>query len=84
MISKEEIKQGSVMKHHNSGRASGLALVLILIVALVVAWLAVTQLGFLRRTEESLSGTQSTDVVQQARDAVDALNDRMEEMAGQP
>ncbi len=65
------------MKRHNSGRASGLALVLILIVALVVAWLAVTQLGFLRRTEESLSGPQSTDVVQQARDAVDALNDRM-------
>ena len=72
------------MKHHNSGRASGLALVLILIVALVIAWLAVTQLSFLRRTEEGLSGPQSTDVVQQARDAVDALNDRMEEMAGQP
>ena len=65
------------MKRHDSGRASGLALALILIIALVIAWLAVSQLGFLQRTQESISDPQPTDVVQQARDAVDALNDRM-------
>ena len=64
------------MKRHDSGRASGLALALILIIALVIAWLAVSQLGFLQRTQESLD-PQPTDVVQQARDAVDALNERM-------
>ena len=60
----------------HSGRGTGLTLLLLLIAALIVAWLAVTQLGSLRRPQDS--ATQSTpDLVQQAQDAVDALNGRM-------
>ena len=64
-----------------SGRGTGLTLIIILIVALVVAWLAVTQLGSLRKPQDS--ATQPTpDLVQQAQDAVDALNGRMGQGSG--
>ena len=63
------------------GRGTGLALVVILIAALVAAWLAVTQLGSLRKPQDS--ATQPTpDLVQQAQDAVDALNGRMGQGSG--
>jgi hypothetical protein len=62
---------------NRSGRGTGLALVVILIAALVVAWLAVTQLQGLRGPQEAASA-QPTPTVQQARDAVDALNGRMQ------
>ena len=77
MIPREDIRQDNIMKHHNSGRASGLALVLILIVALVVAWLTVTQLGTIRRPQDSGAVQPTEDLVHQAQDAVDTLNERM-------
>ena len=61
-----------------SGRGTGLTLLLLLIIALVVAWLAVTQLQGLRGPQEAASAQPTTDTVQQARDAVDALNGRMQ------
>jgi Tfp pilus assembly protein PilX len=75
------------MNRHHSGRGTGLALVVILIVALVVAWLAVTQLRSLSGPRDAATAREATlaqptaDPVQQARDAVDALNERMQAAA---
>ena len=69
------------MNRRQSGRGTGLGLVVILIVALVVAWLAVTQLQSLRAPREAAPAQSTADPVQQARDAVDALNDRMQTAA---
>jgi len=65
------------MKRNNSGRATGFTLLLALIVALLMAWLAVTQLGAIRRPQDGGAVQPTEDLVQQARDAVDALNERM-------
>lgn len=72
------------MKRYDSGRATGLALLLALVVALVVAWLAVTQLGAIRRPQDGSAAQPAADPVRQAQDAVDALNERMEQSAGEP
>lgn len=68
--------------HDRSGRGTGLTLLLLLVVALIVAWLAVTQLGSLRRPQDS-AAQPTGDLVQQAQDAVDALNGRMGQVAVQ-
>jgi hypothetical protein len=68
--------------HDRSGRGTGLTLLLLLVVALIVAWLAVTQLGSLRRPQDS-AAQPTGDLVQQAQDAVDALNGRMGQVAAQ-
>ena len=62
------------MKHNNAGRAAGLTLVLLLIVALLIAFLVVKSMGTL-----GIGGStpQEENYVQQAQDAVDALNERM-------
>ncbi len=70
------------MKGNDAGRGTGLTLVLVLIVALVVAWLAVAQLRSVR-SQDSGAAQPTADPVQQARDAVDALNERMTQAAGQ-
>lgn len=72
------------MKPANSGRGTGLALIVILIVALVVAWLTVTQLKTIRAPQDSVSVQPTADLVQQARDAVDALNDQSLQGAAEP
>lgn len=71
------------MNRHDSGRGTGLALVLILIVALVVAWLAVTQLRTVKGSRDGGGAQPSADLVQQARDEVDALNERIAQAAGE-
>ena len=68
--------------HDRSGRGTGLTLLLLIVVALIVAWLAVTQLGSLRRPQDS-AAQPTGDLVQQAQDAVDALNGRMGQVAAQ-
>ena len=68
--------------HDRSGRSTGLTLLLLLVVALIVAWLAVTQLGSLRMPQDS-AAQPTGDLVQQAQDAVDALNGRMGQVAAQ-
>jgi hypothetical protein len=68
--------------HDRSGRGTGLTLLLLLVVALIVAWLATTQLGSLRRPQDS-AAQPTGDLVQQAQDAVDALNGRMGQVAAQ-
>ena len=58
--------------HDHSGRGTGLTLLLLLVVALIVAWLAVTQLGSLRRPQDS-AAQPTGDLLQQTQDAADAL-----------
>ena len=70
------------MKGNDSGRGTGLTLALILIVALVVAWLAVTQLRSVKSQDNS-AAQPTTDPVQQARDAVNALNEKMDRSINQ-
>ena len=72
------------MNSYHSGRVTGPALLLILIIALVVAWLAVTQLGALRKPQPESAAQPAADLVQQAQDAVNALNEQMEQRIAQP
>lgn len=65
------------MKRNNSDRGTGLTLILILIVALIVAYLAVSQF----KKPRNSTAQPGTDFVQQAQDAVDALNDQMKRAA---
>lgn len=65
------------MKHNNAGRAAGLTLVLLLIVALIVAYLAVMQFTSIRKQP-------ATDLVQQAQDAVDAINQAQQQARQAP
>ena len=65
---------------NNKGKASGLALILMLIVALLVAYLAVTQrssLGF-----GNSAPTQQENYVRQAQSLVDQIN-QAQQQAGQ-
>lgn len=70
---------------NNKGRGSGLALIIILIVALVIAYLAVTNMSFLgaggSSTQEEVI---QEDPVDQAQDAVDAINNLMDEAGQEP
>ena len=61
---------------NNKGRSSGLYLIILLAVALLVAWLSMTQLGSLGFGPSTHQGTQTEeqDPVEQARDVVDNLN----------
>lgn len=63
---------------NNKGKGSGLALIIILIAALLVAFLAVKQmdgLGFGGKPEQ----TQQANALEQTQDAVDAINARIRE-----
>ena len=64
---------------NSKGRGSGLLLICLLIVALVVAWLVVTQRGSLEfgKTEMQQGQAEQMDPVQQAQDVVDAVNEAM-------
>ena len=65
------------MKRNNHGRVSGIALILLLIVALIVAYLAATQAGHLGFGQKPLTQAEQQNPVDQAREAVDAINGRM-------
>ena len=65
---------------NNKGRGSGLALLLILIVALLIAFLVVRNMGGLGFG--SSTSLQQENYVHQAQDAVDAIN-QAQQQAGQ-
>ena len=65
------------MKRNNHGRVSGIALILLLIVALIVAYLAATQAGRLGFGQRPPTQAAQQNPVDQAREAVDAINGRM-------
>ena len=70
---------------NNKGRGSGLMLIIILVVALLIGYLAMTQmdsLGF-GKTGTQQEQTQQ-NVIEQAQNAVDAINSRIQQNALEP
>ena len=71
------------MHRNDQGRSSGLMLVVILLVIVIVARLFAAQMGAFGIGNSGGSPTaQTPDPVAQAQDAVDALNERIEQYAG--
>ena len=68
---------------NSKGRGSGLLLICLLIVALVVAWLVVTQRESLEfgKTEMQQGQTEQMDPVQQAQNVADILNQAQQQAA---
>ena len=64
----------------NNGRDSGLILIIVLLVALLVGLLTVTHMGGLGfgKTDAQQEQTQQ-NVIEQAQNAVDAINNRMQQ-----
>ena len=72
-------KEGEyIQTMNNNGRGSGLILIIVLLVALLVGFLAVTQMGGLGfgKTDAQQAQTQQ-NAIEQAQNAVDAINNRM-------
>ena len=66
------------MRGNDRGRSTGLMLVVILLVIVIVALLFVAQMGAfgIGKTPEA---AQTPDPVEQAQEAVDAINERIEQ-----
>ncbi len=67
---------------NNKGKGSGLLLLVILIVALLVAWFAVKNLGSLSPGKGTAS--QQEAYVQQAQGLVDQINGRLQQAGVEP
>ena len=74
-----QVRDSGVWKMNNKGKGSGLFLIVILIVALIVAYLAVTQMSSLGFGKKEEAQIEQQDPVRQAQDAVDAINQRQQE-----
>jgi flagellar basal body-associated protein FliL len=64
---------------NNKGKGSGIFLIVILIVALIVAYLAVTQMSSLGFGKKKEAQIEQQNPVHQAQDAVDAINQRQQD-----
>ena len=73
-----EMEGECIRTMNNNGRASGLILIILLLVALLIAWFAVTHMGGLGfgKTDAQQAQTQQ-NAIEQAQNAVDAINNRM-------
>ncbi len=58
-------------------RRSGMSLALLLIVALIVAWLVMRQMGGNASASQTADTGGYSDLVDQAQNAVDAINGRI-------
>ena len=65
---------------NNRGKGSGLALVMILVVALIIGFLVVKNMGSLGSVKET--AVQQENVIQQAQSVVDQIN-QAQQQAGQ-
>ncbi len=66
-------------------RTSGLLLILLLLAALLVLFLSVKQMdAFGFGGKGQIEDAETSDAVQQARDAVDAVNQRLGETGAEP
>ena len=70
------------MKRNNKGFSSGLMLVVILLVIVIVAPLFTAQMGAFGMGKTGDGPAQTPDPVEQAQEAVDAVNERIEQYAG--
>ncbi len=66
----------------NRGKGSGLALVMILVVALIVGFLVVKNMGVLGSVKET--AVQQENYVQQAQSVVDQINQAQQQAAQEP
>ena len=74
-------KEGECIRMmNNRGRGSGPMLMIVLLVALLIAWFAVTQMGGLGfgKTDAQQAQTQQ-NAIEQAQNAVDAINNRIQQ-----
>ena len=70
---------------NNKGRGSGLMLIIILVVALLIGYLAMTQMGSLGFGKPSMQQEQTQqNVIEQAQNAVDAINNRLQQTDLEP
>ena len=70
---------------NNKGRGSGLMLIIILVVALLIGYLAMTQMGSLGFGKPSMQQEQTQqNVIEQAQNAVDAINSRIQQTDSEP
>ena len=70
---------------NNKGRGSGLVLVVILVVALLIGYLAMTQMNSLGFGKTSMQQEQTQqNAIEQAQNAVDAINSRLQQTDSEP
>ena len=70
---------------NNNSRGSGLMLIIVLLVALLVGCLAVTQMGGLGVGKKNTQQEQTQqNAIAQAQSAVDAINDRIQQSGLEP
>ena len=69
----------------SKGKGSGLMLIVILVVALLIGYLAMTQMGGLGFGKPSMQQEQTQqNVIEQAQNAVDAINSRIQQTDLEP
>lgn len=67
---------------NNKGKGSGLALVTILVVALIIAFLVIKNMGSMGPGKETAA--QQENVIQQAQSVVDQINQAQQQAAQEP
>ena len=73
------------MAMNNKGKGSGLVLIVILVVALLIGYLAMTQMGALGFGKTSTLQEQTQqNAIEQAQNAVDAINNRIQQIDLEP
>ena len=70
---------------NNKGKGPGLALIILLLVALLIGYLAMTQMEGLGIGTANTQTEQTTqNAIEQAQSAVDAINNRLEQAEMEP
>ena len=77
--------EGRDIAMNNKGRGSGLMLIIILVVALLIGYLAMTQMDSLGFGKTGMQQEQTQqNVIEQAQNAVDAINNRLQQTDLEP
>ena len=70
---------------NNKGKGSGLVLIIVLVVALLIGYLAMTQMDSLGFGKTGMQQEQTQqNVIEQAQNAVDAINNRLRQTDLEP
>ncbi len=70
---------------NSKGKGSGLVLIVILVIALLIGYLAMMQMGSLGFGKPSMQQEQTQqNVIEQAQNAVDAINNRIQQIDLEP
>ena len=70
---------------NNKGKGSGLMLIIILVVALLIGYLAMTQMDSLGFGKTGMQQEQTQqNAIEQAQNAVDAINNRLQQTDLEP